>query len=94
MTSESPIIKNANHTLYAHWKKKEYSVYLDANGGSPSCIIKVKYNGEYTDLTTPTRSGYTFLGWYTKVVGGTKITTSTKIIKNGKHTLYARWTAR
>ena len=94
ITSSTVMNRAQNHTLYAQWKKKEYSVYLDANGGSPSCTIKVKYNGKYKDLTTPTRTGYKFAGWFTEAGGGTEITTSTKIIKNGKHTLYAHWTPR
>ena len=41
-------------------------------------------------LPTPTRSGYTFDGWYTASSGGTKITSSTTITEN--KTLYAHWT--
>ncbi len=41
-------------------------------------------------LATPTRSGYTFNGWYTAASGGTKVTASTIISKNT--TIYAHWT--
>ena len=40
-------------------------------------------------LPTPVRSGYTFLGWYTSRIGGTKVTTSTKV--NSDMTLYPHW---
>ena len=40
-------------------------------------------------LATPTRSGYTFNGWYTAENGGTKITADTVVTRN--MTLYAQW---
>ncbi len=43
-------------------------------------------------LPEPTRTGYAFLGWYTKKSGGTKVTAATKFSKST--TLYARWTLR
>ena len=51
----------------------------------------VKYGATYGDLTTPSRSGYTFVGWYTASNGGTKITSSSTMNTAGNHTLYARW---
>ncbi len=41
-------------------------------------------------LPIPTRSGYSFDGWYTSATGGTKITDSTKVTAN--ITIYAHWT--
>lgn len=41
-------------------------------------------------LPTPTRSGYTFDGWYTAKDGGTKVSDSLKVTAN--ITLYAHWT--
>lgn len=41
-------------------------------------------------LATPTRTGYTFDGWYTAASGGTQVTSSTTISKNT--TIYAHWT--
>ena len=38
---------------------------------------------------TPTYTGYTFKGWYTKMTGGTKVTVSTKPAKDV--TYYAQW---
>ncbi len=43
-------------------------------------------------LATPTRSGYTFDGWYTAASGGTKVNASTVISKNT--TIYAHWTKK
>ena len=41
-------------------------------------------------LPTPSRSGYTFDGWYTSSSGGSKVTSGTMI--TGNTTLYAHWT--
>ena len=48
------------------------------------------YNGTYNSLPTPARSGYTFLGWFSKASGGTQITTSTAVDTMTKR-VYAHW---
>ena len=54
---------------------------------------KVTYNTKYSDLPTPTRSGYTFAGWYTEPDGGgTRVTNDTVLTNTSDHTLYAKWT--
>lgn len=56
----------SNHTLYAHWSVNSYTVTFDANGGSVGTTSKnVTYGEKYGTLPTPTRTGYTFAGWYT-----------------------------
>ena len=52
------------------------------------------YGGTYSELTDPTRPGYTFDGWYTGAVDGTKVnTTDTVGVVAANTTLYAHWTA-
>ena len=52
-------------TLYAVWAKG-YKVTYNANGGTVSKKSKLAYYGlEYGTLTTPSRKGYKFLGWFT-----------------------------
>jgi uncharacterized repeat protein (TIGR02543 family) len=82
-------------TLYARWNVNTYSVRFDANGGTvyPSENL-VTYDSEYGELPTPTRTGYTFEGWFTSANGGTKIDSSTKVAITSTQTLYARWTAQ
>ncbi len=73
----------------------KYTVYFNANGGSVSPTSKtVTYGGAYGDLPTPTRSGYSFAGWYTSAEGGTKIASDSSIWTSASHTLYAHWTGR
>lgn len=71
-------------------------VSLSLNGGGSlngaSDEILVDRDAAYGALPTPTRTGYTFDGWYTKAEGGTKVTGSTTITANSSHALYAHWT--
>lgn len=85
--------KNAGDTLYAIWEPRTYTISFNSNGGSSiSTTIKVIYNSTYGNMPTPTRTGYTFAGWYTSSTGGTKITSLTKVTIAGNDTLYAHWT--
>ena len=69
-----------------------YTVTFNANGGSVSTGSKTVTDGEsYGVLPTPTRSGYTFDGWYTSSSGGTKITSSSVVSLSENQTLYAQW---
>lgn len=73
--------------------KEWYQVTWDANGGTCDAEgITAEAGGEPVSLgmlPIPLRNGYTFKGWYTKPVGGTKITESTLI--TGSVTYYAYW---
>ena len=85
---------NKNQTLYAWWTANTYTVTFNANGGSTSTSSKtVTYASTYGELPTPTRTGYTFKGWFTSASGTTQITSSTKVSITAAQTLYAQWTA-
>ena len=96
--STTKYTRTSNQTLYAHWTKtaaKKYTVTFNANGGTVGTKSKsVTYGNTYGTLPTPTRSGYTFSGWYTSSSGGTKVTSSTKVSKSYNHYLYAHWTKK
>ena len=81
---------DTNATLTARWTKNQYTVTLDANGGTGvDASQTVTYDSSYT-LPTPTRTGYTFGGWFcgtTQYTGGTWLTTNDV-------TLVAKWTAQ
>ena len=69
------------------------TVTFDGNGGtSPQETKSVLDRGEYGTLPTPTRTGYTFAGWFTASSGGTEIVSSTKVTIAGSQNLYAHWT--
>ena len=87
--------------LYTKWTGRTYTVTLDDNGGSGgSGTITATYGSPMPVITLPTRTGYTFNGYWTG-----KTTQSTKYydangssLKNwdkagNTTTLYALWTA-
>lgn len=83
---------NPPATLYAHWTGKNYTVTLDANGGTVGMKSRTAtYGSEYPALPAPTREGYSFDGWYTQKTGGTKVDENTTVTTAANHTLYAHW---
>lgn len=84
---------NRSLTLYAQWEANTYKITFNANGGTtPTASKSVTYNSTYETLPTPTRTGYTFAGWFTTAGGGTQVTASTKVAITAAQTLYAHWT--
>lgn len=80
--------------IYVSKGKQAVTVTYDANGGTVSPGSKSVYPSEtYGALPTPSRTGYTFTGWYTAKTGGGKVTDTTKVNTQSNHTLYARWQA-
>ncbi len=94
VTATTTVTTTANHTVYAHWTPKTYTVTFDAQGGSaPSPASKsVTYNVSYGTLATTTRTGYNFEGWFTAASGGTEVAAITTMTTATDHTLYAQWT--
>lgn len=44
--------------------KKKYTVTFDSMGGTHTTSARVLMNAKLKEPKTPTKSGYTFLGWY------------------------------
>jgi len=67
-------------------------VLLNANGGSVNkSFIFVTFGENYDDLPIPNRDNYSFDGWYTSDVGGSKVTEGMKVVAPIPNTLYAHW---
>ncbi len=81
-----------NTTLTAKWLGAEYTVTFNPDGGEVTPTSKkVQNEGKYGELPTPTKTGYTFNGWYN--VSGTKIESTTTVNLTSDETLTARWNA-
>ena len=93
VTSSDVMSTGERHTLYAHWTVKSVTVTYDAGSGSVKGDASVKYNlGTEYGKKLATRTGYTFMGWYTKANGSGKKVLETDIVTDEKeHTLYAYW---
>ena len=53
--------------------------------------LTVTYGGTYANLPTPTKTGYTFQGWYLDSNFQTQVTSTTKVATASDHTLYSKW---
>ncbi len=88
---------NASATLYAVWSQNAattYTVSYNANGGSGAPSSQTKYKDVTLTLssTTPTRSGYTFLGWSTSSTATSPTYyAGGSYTANASATLYAVW---
>lgn len=106
MTREYAIfVGNSKASTYSHQLETTFTlskktctttktVQFNANGGTVSTKSKnVTIGKTYGTLPTPTRTGYSFDGWYTKETGGTKVTATTSVGTNPPTKLYAHWIA-
>ena len=83
---------SGNVTYYAHWKKTNFTVTFDANGGTISPTTRTVANGAAVGtLPTPAWAGNSFQGWFTAASGGTKVDSTTVVSANA--TFYAQWLA-
>ncbi len=99
---------SADSTYYAHWTAKRYTVTLNPNGGTlPAGKTDhgwADFGQMYAPLSVPTRTGYTFAGWYTAPTGGiqtnndgnggTQSSGVSVCTTAADHTIYAHWTAK
>lgn len=95
-------------TIYANWQPKSYTLKLYQNDGTEDYTSITVTMGSSTcdpDITAPTRTGYSFGGYYTEESGGTKVinTDGSKPVTtyfdgsarwqyDGNVDLYAHWT--
>lgn len=80
----------ADHTIAGTFALDSHSVSFNSNGGSAVNSQSVVYNSTATVPTVPTRTGYTFAGWYNDAGLTTAFAFSTAITADT--TLYAKWT--
>ena len=101
--SNKPWTNAANSTLYAKWTANTYTVTLDRQDGSGgTSSVTATYDSKLpAPIAAPTRTGYTFGGYFTGVNGGgtqfyaaNGYTWSTRLWTTASDaSLYAKWTA-
>ena len=77
-------------TVDVTFTAKDYTVTYESNGSSTVPSQTVKYNETANKPADPTKSGYTFAGWYTEENLTNKYDFATPV--TGNITLYAKWT--
>ena len=88
----STLSMSANTTLYAQWTANTLTVTTDEQGGSAIDSVSTTTGGTVSSSPgTPTRSGYTFNGWFTASSGGSALTFPYTHNQTANFTLYAQW---
>jgi uncharacterized repeat protein (TIGR02543 family) len=97
VTSIGATERTADFTLYAKWTANEYTItYRDvgnvAFSGTGNTSPTTHTYGTATTLVNPTKTGYTFGGWFENSGGtGTALTVLTATGYTANITLYAKW---
>lgn len=90
-TESNPVV----YIITIYVSKQEPStktVTLDPNGGTVDVSeIECTVGETYGELPTPTRDGYSFLGWFDAKEDGNQITEDTDFTESSPTTLYAHW---
>ncbi len=95
ITEDMPVVGYS--VIYAQWTANRptptaYTVTFNANGGTVTpTTATTGMDGKLASLPTPTRTGFTFNGWFTAATGGTQVIDSTVFTQDT--TVYAQWTA-
>lgn len=76
-------------TLYAKWTAIDYVLSFDTNGGTVIDNQTLSYTNPILLITTPSKVGYTFLGWYMDESLTEEFDLDTMPAQN--LTIYAKW---
>lgn len=79
--------------LFAQWTANTNVVTYDSDGGSSVSNASFTTGGTLTLPAAPTRSGYTFNGWFTSPTGGTALSSPYSPSGTSAITLHAQWTS-
>ena len=78
-------------TVTAKWKINQYTITFDTDGGSEVASITQDYGTAITAPAAPTKTGYTFAGWYTDAACTNAWNFGSNMLADHDMTLYARW---
>ena len=97
VTAATEVAETFTETLYAQWTQVCVVTFLGVGAEISTAEFIVKYGspygediyGEARELPVPEREGYSFVGWFTEVSGGTQVDASMLVFSD--HALYTRW---
>ena len=79
----------ATITVTSRWNTKKYKLTYNSDGGTACSEKSVDYDTAWGTLCEPTKSGYTFKGWFNS--SGTEVKSST--VCKGNESVTAKWAA-
>ncbi len=91
-TGNYPVVKNVTFDIgdgYENKQEVQNEILKNAEGGNIN--LYAKWIPQPVKLPTPTKEGYTFLGWYTEKDNGTKVENTDSYVPTKDVTLYAHW---
>lgn len=92
LSVENGEIISIDEEAFEKYAKGLINISFDANGGEVSRTSMTAYYGSVVgEMPTPTRTGYTFVGWFTE--DDEQITSDSVLTTTGNITLYAKWSA-
>ena len=80
-----------NMTVKATWTINKYTITFNTDGGSEIAPITQDYGTTIAKPTDPTKTGYTFAGWYTDAACTNAWNFGSNMLADHDMTLYARW---
>ena len=86
-----PYIVDGDATFYAEWERKEFTVTFDENGGTTVAAIYADSEEKIEEPDEPTRTGYTFGGWFYDDEDFEDAVDFDKFKVTKDITLYAKW---
>jgi len=90
VTAASVVTITTDQTLYAQWTADSQTLTFNSNGGSGVTASTQAFGTTVSAPTAPTKTGYTFAGWYNE----SGLTTTHSFSTMGlSTTVYAKWTA-
>ena len=94
VTENTAVTVAAEHILYAKWIVTSCTVVFAAEGGTVSNAWRsVNIRESYGTLPVPSRTDYSFGGWWTEPGGmGALVTGNSTVINYENHVIYAKWT--
>jgi len=82
-----------NTVIHARWERNEYTVSFNLHGGEDQADFPNQTvlfgDTAYEPSTEPTRTGYTFVGWFTAATGGTEFDFDIEIMEDT--VIHAQW---
>ena len=85
-------VSTSSITLYAKWSKNTYFISYDVQGGSSAVSSTYQIGDTVTLPSGPTKTGYTFAGWFAAATGGTTLGSTYAPSGVGNITIFAQWT--
>ena len=84
--------QTSSFVLYAQWTANSLTVTYDSQLGSAITAGSTTTGGSIASPGTPSRTGYTFTGWYASATGGTAISFPHVHGQTTNFIRYAQWT--